>query len=99
MSQETIGNEIAAAEKALEPRAVAEVICRSLFEQGTIRLPAAMKLIAIGTIGAALMEWKKQLTKEAGGRAADLEKRLADTKNELDNVRLKLAIAQKELGK
>lgn len=99
MSQDTIGNEIAAAEKALEPRAVAEVIYRNLFEQGPVRLPGNMKLIAIGTIGAALMEWKKQLTAEVGGRAADLEKNLADTKNELDNVRLKLAIAQKELGK
>ena len=78
---DNIGTAIARANGALEPLQAAHVIYASLFEQGDRRLSSTDKFVAISAITGGLVEWKKKFE---------------DTKTELDNVRLRLAILQKE---
>lgn len=92
----SIGDEIAAAHSALEPPQAALIIYRGLFENGPQRLSSANKFIAVGTITGALIEWKKQLLHSQAGEADKWKKLYQDAKSELDDVRLKLAILQKE---
>lgn len=93
----SIANEIAAAhESALEPVQAAEIIFRSLFERGPSRMSSQNKFTAIGAITGGLVEWRKQLLAANEGQAEKWKKRYTDTKAELDDVRLKLAILQKE---
>jgi hypothetical protein len=92
----TIGNEIAEARKALAPEQAAVVIYRAIFETGPQRLSDSNKFIVIGTIAGGLIEWKKQLLAAQEGEAERWKKKYLDTKSELDDVRLKLAILQKE---
>src|SRR4051812_13112289 len=90
-----IGRQIAAAAQALEPEQVAAVIVKNIFEADGSRMPGHMRYIAIKTIGGALTEWKKQLL---AGDSKELEKfkqAYAETKNELENLKLHLAILQK----
>jgi hypothetical protein len=91
-----IGREIAEAAKALEPAQVALVIFKALFETGPQRMSGSNKFIAVGTIAGGLIEWKKQLLAAQEGEAEKWKKRYEDAKAELDDVRLKLAILQKE---
>lgn len=87
-----IGKEIADAQNAPEPVDVARVIVQNLFENGPNRLPAAAKAIAIGTVAAGLTVWREQLA--ATGK--DYKQAWKDLKEELENLKLKVAIWQKE---
>jgi hypothetical protein len=91
-----IGRMISEAHVALEPMQVAQSIFRALFENGPNRVSGSNKFVAVGTIVTGLIEWKKQLLAAHENEAAKWKKQYEDTKNELDNVRLKLAILQKE---
>jgi hypothetical protein len=93
---DNIGREIAEAAGALEPLQAAQILFRALFENGPERLSSANRFVAVGTLTAGLVEWKKQLLAAHGDEAAKWKKRYEDAKAELDDVRLKLAILQKE---
>lgn len=92
----TIGDEIAAARTALEPVQAALILYNGLFERGPNRLSSSDRFIALGTITAGLIEWKKQLLSAKAGEIEKWKKRYEDAKAELDDVKLKLAILQKE---
>jgi hypothetical protein len=96
VADDTLGNEIAAAHRALEPVQVAHIIFKALFETGPNRVSSANRFIAIASITGGLIEWKKQLTAGQAGEAGEWKKKYQDAKAELDDVRLKLAILQKE---
>jgi hypothetical protein len=93
-----IGQEIAAAHKAPEPHDVALIIIRGLFENGSIRLPAQAKAIAVGTVATALEVWKSQLL-GLTGVVSEVQKwkdAYRDTKMELDDLKLHLAMLRAE---
>lgn len=92
----SIGDEIAAHRTALQPPEAALVLYRGLFERGPNRLSSSDRFIAIGTITGGLIEWKKQLLAAQSGEAEKWKKLYQDAKAELDDVKLKLAILQKE---
>lgn len=81
------------------PEVVAKVIYRGLFETGPNRLSSGMRALAIATLAVALKVWREQLLADETAKRKDAETLAAETKRELDNVRLKLAIATKELGR
>lgn len=91
----SIGEEIAA-RGALEPAQVALVIFRALFERGPQRMSEANRFIAVGTITGGLVEWRKQILAGQENEAEKWKKLYKDAKAELDDVRLKLAVLQKE---
>jgi hypothetical protein len=93
----SIANEIAEAHQALEPLQAAHIIFRALFERGPDRMSSADKFVAVGTITGGLVEWKKQLLAAQADEASEWKKRYEDAKAELDDVKLKLAILQKEM--
>lgn len=90
------GREIAAAPGALPPELAADVIFRSLFENGPNRMSSANKFIAKGVIQTALIEWRKQILDGQDQRVDEWKKRYEAAKAELDDVKLKLALLQKE---
>lgn len=94
----SIGQEIALASKgtALEPEAAAIVLFHALFETGPQRMSGANKYIALEAIKGGLIEWRRQLLANASDETGKLQRQLKDTKDELDEVRLKLAVLQKE---
>lgn len=93
----TIANEIADAHgPALEPIQAAGIIFRNLFETGPSRLSSMDKAVAIGTITAGLQVWKKQLLTGHDAEVAKWKDAYRDAKNEMENVKLRLAIALKE---
>lgn len=91
-----IGRQIADAAKALEPEQVAAVIVKSIFEADGSRMPGHMRYVAIKTIGGALGEWRKQLLASDSHELEKFKQAYAETKNELENLKLHLAILQKE---
>lgn len=91
-----IGTEIAASHGALAPEQAAMVIYRGLFENGPARMSSGHKFVAVATITGGLIEWKKQLLAGTADEANKWKKKYEDAKAELDDVRLKLAILQKE---
>jgi len=95
-SDMSVAREIAEAHRALEPLQAAHVIFKSLFENGPTRMSDSNKFAAISAITGGLIEWKKQLLAAQATQADVWKKRYEDTKAELDDVRLKLAILQKE---
>jgi hypothetical protein len=91
-----IGGEIASAHGALAPEQAALIIYRTLFERGPDRLSNTDRFIAVAAITGGLIEWKKQLFAGRADEAAEWKKKYEDAKAELDDVRLRLAILQKE---
>lgn len=91
-----VANELAAADAALPPEMAARVIYRGLFENGPQRLSAVSRAIATGVIATALTVWRKQLLAANEGEGEKWKKMYKDAKAELDDVRLRLAILQKE---
>jgi hypothetical protein len=91
-----IGREIAAANSALTPEQAAGIIYRGLFEHGPKRLSAADRFVAIGTITGGLMEWRRQILLAEANEMDKYKKRCTDLKNELDDLKLRLAILEKE---
>lgn len=90
------GRKIADSEHALEPVQVALIVYAALFETGPNRLKAEDKRLAVNTTTAALAAWKRQLDRFRADEVAKWKKQYEDAKAELDDVRLKLAILQKE---
>lgn len=93
---DNIGREIADSQRPLEPPQAAYVIYKALFERGSERLSGENRFIAIGTITGGLIEWKKHLLAAQATEADKWQKKFEDCKAELDDVKLKLAILQKE---
>lgn len=93
---DNIGNEVAAANTALEPVQVAGVIFRQLFETGPNRLSQQQKFTAIGTITAGLIEWRKQLMRSGDVELGKWKKLAQDSKMEMEELKLKYAILLKE---
>jgi hypothetical protein len=93
---DNIGREIEEANTALEPQQVALLLFKNLFETGPNRLSSSNKFVAVGTITTGLILWKKQLIAAQAGKAEEWKKKYDDAKAELDDVKLKLAILQKE---
>lgn len=81
------------------PEVVGSVIYRGIFETGPNRLSSKMRALAIATIAVALKVWKEQLLADETAKRKDAESKLDETKREMDIVRMKLAIATKELGR
>lgn len=90
-----VANELAAA-GAAAPEQVARIIFKGIFENGPGRLSANDRMIAIGVISVALTVWKRHLIAAVGTEEEKYKKLYQDAKAELDDVRLKLAIFQKE---
>lgn len=91
-----IGRQIADAAKALEPEQVAAVIVKNIFEADGSRMPGHMRYVAIKTIGGALTEWKSQLLAGDSNEMEKFKRAYLETKEELENLKLRLAILQKE---
>lgn len=92
----SIATEIADAHRALTPGEAALTLFRNLFERGPNRMSGENKFIALGAITGGLVEWKKQLLAENVTEAERWKKRYQDAKAELDDVKLRLAILEKE---
>lgn len=93
-----IGKEIAAAHTAPTPEQVSAIIVKNLFDRGTARLSNAARFVAVRMIAGALEVWQRQLAAKPGGDS-ELEKykkAYKDTKEELENIKLRLAVLQKE---
>lgn len=93
---DNIGREIEEATAALEPQQVALLLFKNLFETGPNRMSSSNKFVAVGTITTGLILWKKQILAAQASDAERWKKLYNDAKAELDDVKLKLAILQKE---
>lgn len=94
----SIGNEIAAANggAALPPEQTALVIFRQLFETGPTRMPDRSKFVALASMTAGLIEWKKQILAETKSEEEKWKRAYKDAKMELDELKLRIAILEKE---
>lgn len=90
------GRRIVESEHVLEPIQVSLFIVAALFETGPNRLKPEDKRLAVNTITICLAAWKRQLDRYRASEVSDWKKRYEDTKAELDDVKLKFAILQKE---
>lgn len=94
----SIGQEIAMSAKgtALEPAQAALIIFCALFENGPQRLSAADRYVALQAIQGGLTEWRRQLLNIQSNETEKYKKRWMDAQNELNEVKLRLAIFEKE---
>lgn len=91
-------NEIAAKAKggALGPGVVAGIIFRQIFETGPARLTAVAKVIFIGTVTAALIEWRKQLLASGDDELAKWKKLAQESKMEMEELKTQNVKLMKE---
>lgn len=82
--------------KAPSSEEVAVIIVRNIFERGPNRLSSQMRTLAVQSIAAACREWKGQLLAEADGRLTDAQNKAVEYKRELQEVKLRLTILEKE---
>lgn len=95
----SIGSDIAKAFVAAAPEAVAMSIYKGLFEQpGGGRLSGDARHMALSMLKGALEEWKTQLAMQSATELQQYKSLYQNTKGELDEVRLKLALYAKEFG-
>lgn len=90
------GRRIVESAHVLEPIQVSLFIVAALFETGPTRLKSEEKRLAVNTITICLAAWKRQLDRYRANEVSDWKKRYEDAKAELDDVKLKFAILQKE---
>lgn len=92
----TIANEIAQENKVKTAREVAEGLVKALFENGSIRLPAAMRHLAVMTIGATLEEWRIKLVANTDAEIQKWKDIARDEKMAADELRLYIAQRERE---
>lgn len=93
---DNIANEVRDAHGGLEPIQVAGVIFRNLFEVGSQRMSATNKAIAIGTIMAGLVEWKKQILSSSHIELGKWQKLAQESKMEMETLKTQNAKLMKE---
>lgn len=93
---DNVGKQIAAANKAVDAETFARIIFAALFETGPSRLDAKDSYLAKTAIRAAAMEWEMQLLASAGRDVDKWKTAFKDTKRELDELKLQVAIWKKE---
>lgn len=90
------GQRVAESKTVMEPTQVSLFIVAALFETGPTRLKSEDKRLAVGTVTVVLAAWKRQLDRYRADEVSKWKKLYEDTKAELDDVKLKFAILQKE---
>lgn len=92
----TVGKDIANANAAVSPEQAALVIYRHLFETGPSRMASADRYVAIRIIEGGLHEFKRQVLIAQAGETSKWKSAYTDVKRQLDELRMRLAILEKE---
>lgn len=89
---DSIGRQIADAVKAPEPEFAAAAIVKTLLPG----MSAKDNYVAISTIAAALVEWRKQLLGGVNGEVAKWKRIADDSKMEMEELKTRLYLIERE---
>lgn len=82
--------------KAPEPVHVAQLLVHNLFDRGSVKLSSVARKVAENMLQAGLTVWRDQLLAQDLTELAEYKRQYKDNKEELENLKLQVAIWKKE---